>query len=363
VDANCITLTSYLAERRRANDTFVADALLDLYAERQLAMGILLRGIEGSGQRHYLRTDSSLSLADDLPVTVTAVDTRSNIEAILDETLYLNRDGLVTLEAGRLLQDEINPGSPQFEQSINTLQKELSLISTAARADEAVKLTVYCSRQDRVYGVPAFESICELLHRREIENGVALLGVDGTARGHRQRPQFFGRGEDVPMMIVAVGTADLISSVLPDLGGQLRHPLVTLERLRVCKHNGRLISRPRVDPVEHKSDLPLWQKLTVYTPESSHHGHPVHRAIVRRLRTAETSGATVHRGLWGFYGDQTPQGDRFLQWGHHVPIITTVIDTAENISAAFDIIDELTGDQGLVTSEDILVNRKAAVLP
>ena len=40
-----------------------------------------------------------------------------------------------------------------------------------------------------------------------------------------------------------------------------------------------------------------------------------------------------------------------------------MIDTAENISRAFDIIDELTGDQGLVTSENILVMRKAAVVP
>jgi PII-like signaling protein len=345
VDADCIKLTSYLGERRRTNDAFVGDALLEEYARRQLAASILLRGAEGTGLRHHLRTDSSLSSSEDLPVTVTAVDTRPDIEAVLEQTLELNGHGLVTLEPARLLQDEIG------------------LVNVTASAGEAIKLTVYFSRQDRVYAVPAFEVICELLQRRGIEGATALLGLDGTARGRRQRSQFFSRGGDVPMMVIAVGPADLISAVLPELGGLLRHPLITLGRVRLCKRDGQLISRPREEPAEEERGPASWQKLTVYTSEAGQHGQPVHRAIVRRLRSAGTSGATVHRGVWGFHGDQAPHGDRLLSWGRHVPVITTVIDTAENISLAFDIIDELTGDQGLVTSEDLLVMRKAAVLP
>jgi PII-like signaling protein len=34
-------------------------------------------------------------------------------------------------------------------------------------------------------------------------------------------------------------------------------------------------------------------------------------------------------------------------------MVTTVIDTAERIFAAFDIIDELTKERGLVTSETV----------
>jgi PII-like signaling protein len=100
--------------------------------------------------------------------------------------------------------------------------------------------------------------------------------------------------------------------------------------------------------------LPLWQKLTVYTSEAAKHkGQPIHRAIVRRLRSAGMSGATTHRGVWGFHGDRPPHGDRFLQMGRHVPTVTTVIDTPERIFAAFDIIDEVTRERGLVTSENV----------
>ena len=43
--------------------------------------------------------------------------------------------------------------------------------------------------------------------------------------------------------------------------------------------------------------------------------------------------------------------------GRHVPTVTTVIETAERIFAAFDIIDELTRELGLVTSENAFAIR------
>ncbi|HEY1775470.1 MAG TPA: DUF190 domain-containing protein, partial [Solirubrobacteraceae bacterium] len=44
-------------------------------------------------------------------------------------------------------------------------------------------------------------------------------------------------------------------------------------------------------------------------------------------------------------------GDKFFQVRRHVPVTTIVIDTPERIAKSFEIIDELTSDQGLVTSE------------
>ena len=175
MNGDCIKLTSYFGERHRTNGAFVGDALIDLYSRHEIAGSILLRGIEGLGLKHHLRTDRSLSLSEDLPMTAIAVDTRPNIEAVLDQTLELNRPGLVTLERARLLSDEIDP------------------VGIVDNADEATKLTVYFGRYDRVYAVPAFEVICELLHRRGIAGATVLLGIDGIAHGRRQRAHFFSR--------------------------------------------------------------------------------------------------------------------------------------------------------------------------
>jgi PII-like signaling protein len=149
------------------------------------------------------------------------------------------------------------------------------------------------------------------------------------------------------MMIIAVGAGEQISRVLPELGALLRRPLLTLERVRVCKRDGQSLALP---PAGDGG----WQKLMVYTSEVvRHQGQPVHRAIVRRLRSAGLSGATTLRGIWGFHGDHAPHGDRLLQLGRHVPAVTIVIDTPERIAAGYSVIDELTSERGLVTCETI----------
>ena len=315
-------LTSYFGERQRNGGAFVADALLELYGRHEIAASILLRGTEGFGLKHHLRTDRSLSLSEDLPLVAVAVDTRPRIEAVLGPARALTPAGLVTVEGARLLAD-----------------------TAVAGPDEATKLTVYLSRQERVYRVPAFVAVCDLLHRRGIDGATALLGVDGTAYGRRQRAAFFSRNAEVPMMIIAVGAGEQIGRVLPELGALLRRPLLTLERVRICKRDGRSLALPGGGP---------WQKLMVYTSETvRHQGQPVHRAIVRRLRSAGLSGATTLRGIWGFHGDHAPHGDRLLQLGRRVPTVTVVIDTPERIAGAYGIIDELTSERGLVTCETI----------
>jgi PII-like signaling protein len=316
-------LTTYFGERQRHGGAFVADALLELYGRHEIAASILLRGTEGFGLKHHLRTDRSLSLSEDLPLVAVAVDTRPRIEAVLGPALALTRTGLVTLEGARLLDD-----------------------TAVAGPDEATKLTVYLGRQERVYRVPAFVAVCDLLHRRGVDGATALLGVDGTAHGRRQRAAFFSRNAEVPMMIIAVGAGEQISRVLPELGALLRRPLLTLERVRVCKRDGQSLALP--------SSGGHWQKLMVYTSEAvRHQGQPVHRAIVRRLRSAGLSGATTLRGIWGFHGDHAPHGDRWLQLGRHVPAVTVVIDTPGRIARGYAIIDELTSERGLVTCETI----------
>jgi PII-like signaling protein len=79
---------------------------------------------------------------------------------------------------------------------------------------------------------------------------------------------------------------------------------------------------------------------------------PLHLEIVHRLqRETDAAGATVLRGIWGFHGDHAPHGDKFFQARRHVPVCTIVIDRPECIAQSFQIIDEITSEHGLVTSE------------
>jgi PII-like signaling protein len=168
-------------------------------------------------------------------------------------------------------------------------------------------------------------------------------------------------------MVVAVGSGERIAMVLAELGGLFRHPLMTVAKVRLCKRDGQLISRPETLAVTEAAAGPAMMaprlKLTLYTSESARHdGQPVHRAVVRRLRSAGVSGATSQRGTWGYHGDHAPHGGGHLPSpGRHVPVVTTVIDVPERIGAAFDVIDTLTPGRGLVTAETVLVPEPTGV--
>src|SRR6202044_2339464 len=124
------------------------------------------------------------------------------------------------------------------------LSGDIPAVSLPQDVHEETKLTIYLGRQERVYRVPAFVAVCELLHRRGIAGATALLGVDGTAHGERERAAFFSRNAGTPMMVIAVGSGERIARVLPELGALLRQPLLTLERVTICKRDGHLLCRP-----------------------------------------------------------------------------------------------------------------------
>jgi PII-like signaling protein len=341
VGEDCLKLTTYFGERDRTPGGLLADELLDVYGDQRLRASVLLRGAEGFGWRQHLRTDRLLTLSEDLPVVSVAVDRRERIEATLEQVLRIKRRGLITLERARMLTGDA--GSAQLPERLAEATKLTA---------EATKLTVYLGRQERVGGTAAFAAVCGLLHRRGIAGASVLLGVDGTRHGRRSRARFFSRNGDVPTMIIAVGAGAQIAQVLSELSGLLREPLLTLERVRVCKRDGELLATPHELPGSDERGLALWQKLMVYTSQSAtHEGHPIHLQIIRRLREAGAAGATSLRGIWGFHGDHAPHGDRLLQVHRHVPVLTIAIDTPERIARSFQIVDELTAEHGLVTSE------------
>jgi PII-like signaling protein len=334
VGEDCLKLTTYFGERDRTEDGLLADELLDIYGGNRLQTSILMRGAEGFGRLHHLHTDRLLSLSEDLPVVSIAVDKRERIESMLELILQVKRKGLMTLERARLLTGEI--GAVQLPEQLG----------------EATKLTVYVGRQEKVYRTPAFAAITDLLYRRGISGASVLLGVDGTSRGRRARAKFFSRNANVPMMVIAIGTGEKIAEVLPEIGGLLHNPLMTLERVRVCKRDGELLATPHELPGTDEHGLAVWQKLMVYTSHAAtYEGHQLHHAIVRRLRESDSAGATTLHGVWGFHGDHAPHGDKFFQISRHVPVLTITVDTPERTAKSFQIIDELTQEHGLVTSE------------
>jgi PII-like signaling protein len=341
---DCLKLTVYFGESDRVDGRLLADELLDVYERNEIRAAVLMRAVEGFGVKHRLRSDRFLTLSEDLPLVAVAVDARTRIERLLPKVSELLGGGLITLERARLLH------------------REATQVALPDELHEATKLTVYLGRDERAGAWPAYLELVEHLRRSGLAGATVLLGVDGMTHHRRQRARFFSRNAAVPLMVVSVGAGGVVESALAGLGAVVADPIVTLERVRVCKRDGQLLTEPRHLAERDDAGLGIWQKLMIYASEHSRHaGHPLYTTLVRRLREEGASGATALRGIWGFSGDHPPHGDRLFAVHRRVPVVTTVVDTPERIRRWFEIVDEVTCETGLVTSE--LVPAFLAVAP
>lgn len=362
-------LSVYFGERSRVRGRLVADELMDLYGRRQTQLSLLMRGAQGFGAKHRLRTDRLLTLSEDLPLVAVAVDLHERVRMLLDDLAALPGQGLVTVETARMLiagqaglpvHEHGEPAAddaPSAGDDAPSARRDVQPSVPLPRPCEALKLSVYIGRHERVGRRPAFAAACQLLYERKVAGASVLLAVDGTRHGQRERARFFARNEHVPMMVLAVGDGTEIKAAVTELEHMLPRAMFTLEQVRVCKRDGELLQAPHGDEQVEEHATPVLQKLTVVTSEAARHeGRPVHLELVRRLRATRLAGATSLRGMWGFHGDHPPHGDRLLSLRRHVPVITTVIDSPERIAQAFPLVDRLTAERGLVTSELVPAN-------
>ncbi len=219
--------------------------------------------------------------------------------------------------------------------------------------DEATKLTVYVGRHERRGGRPAHMAVVDALHRHGVAGATVLLGVDGTAHGARRARALLRRNADVPLMVVAVGDGRAIAAALPELGALLAAPLITLERVRVCKRDGVMLAAP--EPVA--GDRPVGARPLAEAHGLRGRAVAPRRArrctaeLVRALRAAGAAGATACAASGATTATTRRTATRFWQLRRRVPVVTVIVDTPERIGRWFAIVDALTDETGLVTSE------------
>ncbi len=327
-------MTVFFGERDRSDGHLRASALMELCEQESIATSVLLRGSEGFGAKHAARTDRLLTLSEDLPMALVAVDSSDRIEKLESEFRGLTPRGLVTMEDVRLI------GSPGSGRS--------------GGGGDGAKLTVIVGRRERANGSSAHEAVVESMRANGMYCATALLGLDGTREGARRRARFFGRNEQVPMMIIGVGDEARALAAAQELSGVLQRQAMMLQPVSICSRDGGRPAAPDAGASGEERSPRSLRRLTVYAAENVRHEHgTLHSAIVRRLRVAGAAGVSTLRGQWGYDGDGSPGGERIAALGRHAPMITTIIDTPQAAERWLEIVQEMTGDGVLVTSEAI----------
>ena len=328
-----LRLSVYFGELDRMDGGLLSDALLDLFARHEVDVAVLLRAVEGFGIKHRLRTQRLLTLSEDLPLLALALGEADRVEGLLPELDTMLPEGLVTIERARLVE----PGTVP-EAALEGLGPQ-------------VKLSAFVARARRVGGEPAAIAHLRHLGAGGVAGGVALLGVDGVVAGERRRARFLSGNADVPAMVLAVADRESAARALAGLPPALA---VTLERVRVDKVAGRALGDPAESPEADAGGLGVWHRRVVHTEDGARAGgRPLALELVRQLRLAGAAGATVLRGVAGVSGDGPVRTERALALRRHAPLVVTVVDRPARMRRLWPIVDALTAETGLVTSEAV----------
>jgi len=85
-------------------------------------------------------------------------------------------------------------------------------------------------------------------------------------------------------------------------------------------------------------------------------GKPLYQAIVERCRELDLAGATAYRGLEGYGASTRIRKPHLMSLSHDLPIMVSVVDTAEKIDRLLPVLDEMV-DEGLIAMSDVEVIR------
>jgi len=293
----------HFGERDRDGDRPLEAAVMDACARHGVRAAALMRGVEGFGAKHHLRTDRLLSLSEDTPLIAVAVGDGATIEALAEEVRGLAGDGLLVLDP------------------------------LDARDGEMVKATIWGPRSGPAS--PHLEAVATL-KRHGAEAATVLLGVDGVLDGERRRAHFVAGNRGVPAMTVGVGPRAAIDAAVAEIGAAAS--LVTVEAV---------VPKWRISPPSLHSGAAV--RVTLVTVEIASAGsRPVYLEFVRRLRREGAAGATAQRGVWGFCGEGEPHGDRVLAMRRDVPMVVEVVDVPERAARWLEIAHELEGESDVV---------------
>jgi PII-like signaling protein len=160
--------------------------------------------------------------------------------------------------------------------------------------------------------------------------------------------------QHLPIRIEFVETREKIEEVLPTLYEMVSDGLIEVQDTTVVK-----LARKSTKPepkIPHERKQGPAKLLRVYMGEADKwHDEHLYDAIVKKLLMMDIAGATVYQGILGYGAKGHQHKATFFHPTRDLPIMVSVIDTAEKISAAAEVIEEMLQDALIVISDAEIV--------
>jgi PII-like signaling protein len=220
---------------------------------------------------------------------------------------------------------------------------------------QAKKVTIFVNEDTQYHLQPLYEAILTYLMHKGVAGATvtrAMAGFGAHQVMHTTKIELLT--QHLPLRIEFIDTAEKVDAVLPTLYDIVTDGLIEVAETTIVKAASKEHKEPH-RPHEKKAGPA--KLIRIFMGESDQwNGEPLYEAILKRLRLADISGATVYRGILGYGLKGTNHKAGFLHLKHDFPVMVAVIDSAEKIHQALDIIESMMED-GLIVTSDVDIVR------
>lgn len=221
----------------------------------------------------------------------------------------------------------------------------------------AKKLIVTVFEDDRWHSQPVYQALLGLFRRRGLPQATAARGLAGyRGSGPVRTATIVDLSAALPVRVEAVGPAELIDRVLPDVYDMVERGLVEVQDTHVVRYETgepvaadhakeelmRLIGKAKMLRI-HIGERDKWE------------GAPLYEAIVKRARQLDIAGATVYRGVLGYGAQGRVHKHKTLALSHDDPILISVIDEEPKINELLAALEAMVTGGCLISISDVTV--------
>jgi PII-like signaling protein len=158
----------------------------------------------------------------------------------------------------------------------------------------------------------------------------------------------------MPVKIEAVESEEMINRVLPDVYHVVEKGMVEVTDTNVIKCCP-MADEKQTEKGEHmKLEGKAKMLRIIISEDDKWEGEPLYEAIIKRLIMNDIAGATVYKAIAGYGPHKRYHKKKTLTVHGELPILITIMDTADKITGVIPILDELVGE-GIVVLSDVNV--------
>lgn len=219
----------------------------------------------------------------------------------------------------------------------------------------AKKVTIFINEDTQHHMTALHDSIMALLMHKGVCGATATRAYSGFG-SHQllHTPKIEVLAQHLPIRIEFVETSQKVDEVLPTLYEMVTDGLIEVQDTTVVKL-ARKPAKPEPKSPHERRQGPA-KLLRVFMGEADKwHEAPLYDAIVRKLLMMDIAGATVYQGILGYGAKGHQHKATFFHPTRDLPIMVSVIDTAEKIAAAAEAIEEMLEDGLIVISDAEIV--------